>query len=88
MKLTTLASSLLLLCLGVSAGDKPAKSPTAPGLTYLYTVNITGAEFYNLGPGPRGTRLVVPIVKGNFAGPKLKGSSVTEVQSRGGHSEV
>lgn len=79
MKLTTIASSyctLLLLCLGAAAGaDKPTKSPKAPGLTYLYTVNITGGEFYNVGAGPRGTRLVVPILKGNFAGPKLKGAS-------------
>jgi hypothetical protein len=78
MKLTAIASSFctLLLCLGVSAGGKPGKSPKAPGLTYLYTVNITGGEFYNVGAGPRGTRLVVPILKGNFAGPKLRGASL------------
>lgn len=58
----------------LSDGNK--KGPKAPGLTYLYTVNITGGEFYNTGPGPRGTRLIVPIIKGNFAGPKLKGRSV------------
>jgi hypothetical protein len=75
MKSTLLASCYVLMLaavgLATDAGNK--KPPKAPGLTYLYTVNITGGDFYPVGTGPHGTRLVVPIVKGNFAGPKLKG---------------
>lgn len=74
MKSTLLASFYCLLMLvsgGLATGHR--RTPKAPGLTYLYTVNITGGEIYPVGPGPRGVRLVVPIVKGNFAGPKLKG---------------
>jgi hypothetical protein len=52
------------------------KVPHPPGLTYLYTVNITGGTTANIGPGPRGTRVVVPIVGGKFSGPKLKGKGV------------
>jgi len=52
----------------------PPKFPKAPGLQYLYTVNITGGEPAIVGPGPRGFRIVVPITKGSFAGPKLKGT--------------
>jgi hypothetical protein len=79
MKSTLLASLCCMLMLaGVGLSDGNKKGPKAPGLTYLYTVNITGGEFYNTGPGPRGTRLIVPILKGNFAGPKLKGRFVPE----------
>ena len=47
--------------------------PTAPGLTYLYSVNITGGEAALVGQGPRGFRIVVPILYGSFEGPRLKG---------------
>jgi hypothetical protein len=76
MKSTLLASLycvLMLAAVGLSTDAANKKPPRAPGLTYLYTVNITGGDFYPVGTGPHGTRLVVPIVKGNFAGPKLKG---------------
>ncbi|KAH8911612.1 hypothetical protein BR93DRAFT_924289 [Coniochaeta sp. PMI_546] len=51
-----------------------SKIPKAPGLSYLYTVNITGGPTTTFGPGPRGTRLAVPILGGKFSGPKLKGT--------------
>lgn len=50
-----------------------SKTPKAPRLTYLYTVNITGGPTTTFGPGPRGIRLAVPILGGSFSGPKLRG---------------
>jgi hypothetical protein len=49
------------------------KAPKAPGLTFLYSVNITGGPTTTLGPGPRGIRFAVPILGGTFSGPKLNG---------------
>ena len=73
MLFTLLYCLLALLGVGSATGDRKQHVPRAPGLTYLYTVNITAGEVYPVGPGPRGTRIVVPIASGNFAGPKLKG---------------
>ncbi|EAQ82993.1 hypothetical protein CHGG_10811 [Chaetomium globosum CBS 148.51] len=71
--LTLFYCLVALLGVGSAAGDRKPHAPKAPGLTYLYTVNITAGEIYPVGPGPRGIRLVVPIASGNFAGPRLKG---------------
>jgi len=76
MKLLATIASLLAtasLCAAAAAAPAPApgpKQPKAPGLTYLYTVNITGGEAALVGQGPRGFRIVVPIIKGSFSGPK------------------
>lgn len=79
--LTLLSASLLLLPQAVSSAGAEAfapkdKYPKPPKLEFLYTVNITGGEIYNIGNGPNGLRLVVPILNGTFAGPKLKGTVV------------
>jgi len=78
MKFTLVSAiaSILAIASGVYAAGSVApvpKAPKAPGLTYLYSVNITGGEIAPVGQGPRGFRLVVPILRGSFAGPKLKG---------------
>jgi len=78
MKLLATIASLLAtagLCVAAATpAPAPAapgpKQPRAPGLTYLYTVNITGGEAAFVGQGPRGFRIVVPIIKGSFSGPK------------------
>ncbi|KAK4451080.1 hypothetical protein QBC34DRAFT_402098 [Podospora aff. communis PSN243] len=68
-------TSLLTVASAVAAaGPSRPKPPKAPGLEYLYTVNITGGDAAIIGQGPRGFRIVVPILRGNFAGPKLKGT--------------
>ncbi|KAK3402656.1 hypothetical protein B0T20DRAFT_342991 [Sordaria brevicollis] len=77
--LTLLSASLLLLPQTVSGAGPEAlapkdKYPKPPKLEFLYTVNVTGGETYNIGNGPNGLRLVVPILSGSFAGPKLKGT--------------
>jgi len=51
-----------------------ASTPKAPGLTYLYSVNITGGETIVFGQGPRGIRFAVAILGGSFSGPKLNGT--------------
>jgi hypothetical protein len=52
---------------------KPPAGPKAPGLTFLYTLNITGGTPVDIGVGPRGQRLVIPIASGTIAGPRFKG---------------
>lgn len=59
---------LLLACLGLALAD-----PTPPGYSYLYTVNATLAPAIDIGPGPLGNRVAIPITGGEFTGPKLKG---------------
>lgn len=49
------------------------KTPAAPGLTFLYSLNCTLAPPIPVGGGPHGTRLVIPIVGGTFSGPRLSG---------------
>ncbi|KAK3350589.1 hypothetical protein B0H65DRAFT_91968 [Neurospora tetraspora] len=81
--LTLLSASLLLLPQGVSGAEALAPKdnyPKPPSLQYLYTVNITGGETYNIGNGPNGLRLVVPILNGTFSGPKLKGWLLLPIQ--------
>lgn len=71
MKLINSLFPILALA-GFSAAAGP-KYPKPPGITFLYTVNITGGDRYPVGTGPYGNRIVVPILSGSFAGPKLKG---------------
>ena len=73
MKLINSLFPILALA-GFSAAAGP-KYPKPPGITFLYTVNITGGDRYPVGTGPYGNRIVVPILSGSFAGPKLKGMS-------------
>jgi hypothetical protein len=48
-------------------------TPAKPGLTYLYSANITGSTFYTIGAGPFGTRYAQGIASGIVTGPKFKG---------------
>lgn len=50
-----------------------AVPPAPPGLSFLYSLNCTLGTQIPVGTGPRGTRIVIPIVGGTFQGPKLKG---------------
>ncbi|KAJ4420295.1 hypothetical protein N0V85_000644 [Neurospora sp. IMI 360204] len=50
-----------------------AAVPAPPGLSFLYSLNCTLGTQIPVGTGPRGTRIVIPIVGGTFQGPKLKG---------------
>ncbi|KAL2132006.1 hypothetical protein VTI74DRAFT_4312 [Chaetomium olivicolor] len=69
------ALTIVLLCLltSVISAASQAKTPAAPGLTYLYSLNCTLGPAIQVGEGPHGTRVVIPIVGGSFSGPKLAG---------------
>jgi len=75
--LTTLI--FLLSATAVSAAPAPPgpKIPKPPGLTFLYQLNITGGDSVSTGLGPRGNRIIAPILGGAFTGPKLKGTCST-----------
>jgi hypothetical protein len=77
MKLSFFTTFLQALALtGVSVLAQGQGEPAAPGLRYLYRVQITGGPLYPVGKGPKGIRLVVPIQKGTFKGPRLQGNSL------------
>ncbi|KAH7313925.1 hypothetical protein B0I35DRAFT_436113 [Stachybotrys elegans] len=48
-------------------------APSIPGFAHLYTLNCTLGPSVNVGTGPRGSRNVIPITGGTFAGPRLAG---------------
>jgi len=64
---------LLVLLLSVVARATDP-TPPAPGLTFLYTSFVTIATPIDLGVGPHGDRLTIPITGGNFTGPRLSGT--------------
>lgn len=51
-----------------------SSTPTPPGLTYLYTLNCTLGEELDIGLGPRGHRVAIPITGGYFTGPRMSGT--------------
>lgn len=57
--------------------NSSGKTPAAPGLTYLYTLNCTLGTAIVIGPGPVGLRVAIPIIGGYFNGPKLSGKLPT-----------
>jgi len=59
-------SMVLASAVTALAGGAP---PTAPSLTFLYTVNITFPAAISISP----TRDAIPITGGTFSGPKLNG---------------
>ncbi|KAK4111737.1 hypothetical protein N656DRAFT_711383 [Canariomyces notabilis] len=66
---------MTLLCLSACATSVLASPqiPAAPGLTYLYSLNCTLGPSIQVGGGPHGTRVVIPIIGGTFSGPQLSG---------------
>ncbi|PYH95476.1 hypothetical protein BO71DRAFT_397934 [Aspergillus ellipticus CBS 707.79] len=71
---TWVATALQTLLLGSVHGSSVAVSPPpAPELSFLYTafVDVKGTVMQS--PGPHGIRRTIPIVGGNFTGPRLSG---------------
>ncbi|KAL4781457.1 hypothetical protein BJX76DRAFT_335469 [Aspergillus varians] len=66
--LTTLAIQALSGAPTVSAAN-----PAPPELSYLYTAFVHCKGTLMNGDGPRGIRTAIPIVGGNFTGPRLSG---------------
>lgn len=50
-----------------------ATTPSPPGLTFLYTLNCTLGTTIDIGYGPRGHRVAIPITGGYFNGPRMSG---------------
>ncbi|KAL2820240.1 hypothetical protein BDW59DRAFT_164725 [Aspergillus cavernicola] len=50
-----------------------AANPQPPELSYLYTAFVHCRGTLMNEDGPRGVRMAIPIVGGNFAGPRLSG---------------
>lgn len=66
--------SFVFTSLSLAAGAVTGlKTPTPPGLEFLYSLNCTLGERFSTGVGPYGDIRVIPITGGYFEGPKIKG---------------
>ncbi|KAL2850790.1 hypothetical protein BJX68DRAFT_72491 [Aspergillus pseudodeflectus] len=82
--LTTLAIQSVAQAPCVAAASR---HPRAPKLSYLYTAFVHCKGTLMNEDSPRGTRLAIPIVGGNFTGPRLSGMhevNVAECSNCGG----
>ncbi|ETS74490.1 hypothetical protein PFICI_14356 [Pestalotiopsis fici W106-1] len=70
MRFANIFTSLL----SVAMPTVTAATPAAPGLTYLYTANVTLGTKFSMGVGPYGERVAIPIIGGTFSGPNLNGT--------------
>lgn len=75
MYLRRLLSFAALAVLGSAQNTSvPAvPEPPAPGLTFLYTSYAECNNSLYTSQGPRGIRQAIPIIGGNFTGPRLRG---------------
>ncbi|KAL4933847.1 DUF3237 domain-containing protein [Aspergillus undulatus] len=65
-----------LTALAIQTLSRPpavAANPPAPELSYLYTAYVYCRGTLMNEDGPKGTRRAIPIVGGNFTGPRLSG---------------
>ncbi|KAK3693180.1 hypothetical protein B0T22DRAFT_504698 [Podospora appendiculata] len=69
--LASIFTTLSLLAL--PSYSTPTATPTPPSLTYLYSLNCTLGTAIQIGAGPHGNRVAIPITGGTFSGPKLSG---------------
>jgi hypothetical protein len=58
----------------ISATTTNTTAPPAPSLTFLYSSYVDVSTPIDVGVGPHGDRLVIPITGGNFTGPLLSGT--------------
>ncbi|KAK0742574.1 hypothetical protein B0T21DRAFT_133296 [Apiosordaria backusii] len=73
MKTSILIQAFFFPLLEISAATG-LKPPKAPFLTHLCSVNCTLGDAVLVGSGPRGIRVVIPILNGTFTGPRLRGT--------------
>jgi hypothetical protein len=72
MRFQTLLS-LATFAVGITAQNNSIPEPPAPGLTFLYTSYAECKNRLYTSQGPRGLRTAIPIIGGNFTGPRLRG---------------
>ncbi|PYI13643.1 hypothetical protein BO86DRAFT_442146 [Aspergillus japonicus CBS 114.51] len=70
---TWLPTALSISLVTATTPPPPSPPPPAPALSFLYTAYVECTATLMLSPGPHGTRKAIPIVGGNFTGPRLSG---------------
>ncbi|KAL5340790.1 hypothetical protein BJX70DRAFT_360406 [Aspergillus crustosus] len=66
---------------GLPGVNAASIEPPPPGLSYLYTAFVHCRGTLMNEDGPRGTRRAIPIVGGNFTGPRLSGTYILPLTS-------
>ncbi|KAL4875444.1 hypothetical protein BJY04DRAFT_224003 [Aspergillus karnatakaensis] len=77
LTLTNWSSTILALLASttqISATTINTSQPPAPALQFLYTAYVECTNTVMESPGPHGIRKAIPIVGGNFTGPRLSGT--------------
>lgn len=75
MHLSTLLPLLSFPLLPTAQNTTALPEPPAPPLTFLYTSYVHCRDALYRSPGPLGTRTAIPIIGGNFTGPRLSGNA-------------
>lgn len=65
---------ICLLQMAAAQERQQSEEPVAPQLEYVMQLKVTLGEAYRVGPTPQGSRQVIPITGGTFAGPLLRGT--------------
>ncbi|OJJ01839.1 hypothetical protein ASPVEDRAFT_83362 [Aspergillus versicolor CBS 583.65] len=73
MKVPTLLSAVSAISTLLSVPVAAALSPNPPTLEFLYSLNATVGEPIEVGNGPSGERVAIPVTGGTFKGPRLSG---------------
>ena len=60
-------------CAGTLAAQEAAPRPPAPGLAFAFEARVQVGPPLEVGQTPRGVRRIVPILRGTFEGPGIKG---------------
>ncbi|CAK7234136.1 hypothetical protein SBRCBS47491_008846 [Sporothrix bragantina] len=63
-----------ILAAAIAVGVAAAATPKPPTLSFLYSINISMSAPQDIGTTPTGSRGILPIIGGTFAGPKLSGN--------------
>ena len=65
------------LCLAARVGtQEPSHTPPAPGLMFAFELRVEVGAPLEVGQLPQGLRRIVPILRGTFEGPGIKGRVV------------
>ncbi|KAK9771590.1 hypothetical protein SCAR479_11794 [Seiridium cardinale] len=84
MRLTNLLPTFISTAFRLSE----AATPNPPGFTYLFTANVTLEPAINMGVGPYGQRVAIPIIGGTFTfSPLARLSFLPSMASRGSKAD-
>src|SRR5688572_33362415 len=68
-----LAAAAGLLLSGSLSAQEAARQPPAPGLVFAFEARVEVGAPLEVGQLPKGMRRIVPILRGTFEGPGIKG---------------